>query len=127
MLYILIAILVGIFLAINFKLLESLFFICTIFLFLFLIPKSKFKYKKIKTGRFINFKNIEREGINIDIKKVFAIFIVLVIFFTYSLLKVEAFDNKYETSNMSGKFIIISKDESSEYYNKYISKNSNRR
>lgn len=127
MLYILIAFLMGIILAINFKILEGVFIIGCICLIFIVISNKKLKIRSSPKRRFISSQNTGNDEVYIESKKLFIALGILVLSFTYSLIKIKLYDNKYESSEMSGEFIIISKDESSEFYNKYNCKNIYRR
>ena len=125
MVYILIAILLGIILSVNFRMLESIFIILIIFLVFIYLYKAKIL--NFRNGRFINLKSIKNDSLYGNINKIFIAFLFLIPFVVYSNLKITSYDNKYETSSMSGEFIIISNEKSSEFYNKYICKNTCRR
>lgn len=125
MVYILIAILLGIILSVNFRMLESIFIILIIFLVFICLYKAKIL--SLRNGRFINIKNIKNKNLYENIYKIFIAFLFFILFFAYSNFKIKSYDNKYETSSMSGEFIIISNEKSSEFYNKYICKNTCRR
>ena len=126
MVYILIAILLGIILSVNFRMLESIFIILIIFLVFIYLYKAKIL--NFRNGRFINLKSIKNDSLYGNTNKILIIaFLFFISFFAYSNLKITSYDNKYETSSMSGEFIIISNEKSSEFYNKYICKNTCRR
>lgn len=132
MIYILICCLLGIILAIKTELIKGIFIIVFIGIILLLIPKEKIiisiEYLKnlcIRKSRFINYGISENDEININNKMIIIYMFILISLFIYTNIKINLYDNKYETSDMSGDFIIISKEKSSEFYNKYHCKNSN--
>ena len=117
MIFLLIAILIGICLVIKFEI--AIFIIIGIGIFFVL---QNYKAHNISKGRFINKKQVA-EGIKFNIKVgIFLIFISFS-FSIFTFLKLQSFDSKYQMDIFEGKVSIISKEKSTEFYNQYLCKN----
>lgn len=115
MIKILLAYLIGIILAIKFKISTFAWIIILLNIFFFINKKS------LSKGRFI--KKEVNVNQRISASNIILLCLILIIGFAYTNFRLNGYDKKYQNSNVSGDFIIISKEEESDYYNKYNCKN----
>lgn len=120
MLNLLLTYLVGIIYAIKFKSYISILFASIFYSLVYYC--IMFRKEKKSTARFIN-KSKKSEEKNWRLKIVLLCF-VMISSFAYTNFRIKQYDNKYVNAEMSGDFIILSKEEESDYYNKYLCKNS---
>lgn len=114
----LLAYLIGIMVAINFN---GYVILIAMLMFVAMYYFAMYKRQKIANGRFIS-KNTEKtEKLEL---KLFILCAVILISYWYTNFRIQQYDNKYTNSEVSGDFTVISKDSVSDYYNKYLCKNT---
>ena len=116
----LLAYLIGIMVAINFN---GYVILAAMLIFVAIYYFVMYKRQEIATGRFIRKSTEKTEKFGL---KLFALCVVILISFWYTNFKIQQYDNKYTNLEISGDFVIISKDSESDYYNKYLCKNPDR-
>lgn len=118
MAYILLGYVVGIILGINLNKKEYIISFLMIFVALYLISKIK---TKSSNGKIIN--SVKSCEI-FSIKTAIIVEAVIICSCIYTSYRIEKFDTKYSNGNILCEVTIVSKEDSTEYYNKYICKNS---
>ena len=110
--------LIGIIVAINFN---GYVILAAMLIFVVIYYFVMHKRQEIETGRFIRKSTEKTEKFGL---KLFALCVVILISYWYTNFRIQQYDNKYTNSEVSGDFTVISKDSVSDYYNKYLCKNT---
>lgn len=118
MIYILIGYLIGIILGIKFKINNCIIAFLAGFCILLLLSKIQIKGKE---GKIIN---STKSYALFSVKKAIVVEIAIILSCVFTLYKINKFDNKYKSGDTTLEVTIISRDVNTDYYNKYLCKNS---